>query len=87
MHAMCFDQHCSSSGVSKIADETAMLLCVNSHDTIRWTTHHHREHGRIDEGISQKIKLTDESAAVSSAILVIPEDEQCWSKHVACMHL
>jgi hypothetical protein len=24
--------------------------------------------------------------AVSSAILETPEDDQCWSKHVACIH-
>jgi hypothetical protein len=30
MHTTCFDQHCSSAGISKISDEIAVLPFVNS---------------------------------------------------------
>jgi hypothetical protein len=46
-----------------------------THDAIRGTTHQHRTHGHIDEGISQKIELTDRHTAVSSAILETAEDD------------
>jgi hypothetical protein len=42
--------------------------------------------GRIEEGIHQEIELTDGSRAVSSVISESPEDDQCWSKHVVCIH-
>jgi hypothetical protein len=45
------------------------------HDTIGGITHHHRTRGRIDEGMVQKIELTNGSTAVSSAILESPEDD------------
>jgi hypothetical protein len=53
-----------------------------AHDRRSGTTHHHRTHGRTDEGTSKKIELTDGSTEVSSVILVSPEDDQCCSKHL-----
>jgi hypothetical protein len=36
-------------------------LFTATHDTIRGTAHHHRTHERIEEGISQKLKLRTEA--------------------------
>jgi hypothetical protein len=33
-----------------------------------------------------KIELAGRSIAVSSTISETAEDEQCWSKHVVCIH-
>jgi hypothetical protein len=57
-----------------------------THDTIRGTTHQHRTHGRIDEGIPPKFVLTDGNTVVSSAILDTSEGDQCWSKRAVCIH-
>jgi hypothetical protein len=51
MYNTCFDQHWSSSDVSKTA----------THDIIRGITHDHRTHGGINEGISQKLNLEAEA--------------------------
>jgi hypothetical protein len=63
-----------------------IMIITATHDTTRGTTHQHRSHGSMDKAISQKIEITDGSAAVSSTILETPEDDQCWSKYVVCIH-
>jgi hypothetical protein len=52
MPTTCFDKHCSSSGFSKIADETAV---------VHTTTHLYRTQGRTDEGTPQKLNLRTEA--------------------------
>jgi hypothetical protein len=37
-------------------------------------------------GNTPKIESIDGSTAVLSTILVSPEDDQCWSKRVVCIH-
>jgi hypothetical protein len=52
------------------------MLIRAAHDTIKGTIHHHATYRRIDEGIQQKLNLTDGSTAVSSVILETLEDNQ-----------
>jgi hypothetical protein len=85
MHTTCFDQHWSSSGVSKIVPETAALPSVSARDAIRGTTPRHRTYRRINEGISQKWNLRTEAQQFHQKFYR-PEDDQYWSKHVVCIH-
>jgi hypothetical protein len=81
IHTTCFDQHRSSSGVSKTADETAVLpsvrqvlgcalVCVPVCPV-------------VNDGSSYCVVY---SCYECSAILETPEDDHWWSKHVVCIH-
>jgi hypothetical protein len=53
----------------------ALKFITATHDTTGRTTHHHRTHGGIDEGVPPKIELKGGSTAIPSAIIETPEDD------------
>jgi hypothetical protein len=73
-------------GVRKYMKDFDWLSNTATQHAVRGTTPQHRTQGCVDEGIAPKIELTDVSTAISSSILHAHEDDQCWLKHVVCIH-